>query len=70
MESSERTITGTVLLLQVRPEDSTHPTATPLSEVENAPPQRSTSNRLLRPSVQTSGCLRDAAKGRTSLGSN
>ena len=38
MESSGRTLAGTVLLLPVRSEDSTHPTVTPLSEVENALP--------------------------------
>ena len=38
MESSERTIAVTVILLPVRSEDSKHPTVTPLSEVENAPP--------------------------------
>ena len=40
MESSERTIVGTVNLQPVRSEDSTHPTVTPLSEVENAQPLR------------------------------
>ena len=38
VESSERTIAGTVILQPVRSEDSAHPTVTPLSEVENAQP--------------------------------
>ena len=38
VESSERTIAGTVILLPVRSEDSTHPTTKPLSKVEIAQP--------------------------------